>query len=170
MTGMEIAMLGNQAVSLLSGANNIAAQNRLTIGLNNISLGYLQEQLNQLPEMTQLSKEASREKMLDTMDTVGMESGIQWQNISMSMDAARDVNKFSNYGQLTSQLDMITEQQRQKFRENVKTLRTQSNIEIAQAEAYEISEQARIDNQIKLLKKQNQEARKRDTMFEALFG
>ena len=40
---------------------------------------------------------------------------------------------------------------------------------IAMAQAQEVQETARIDNQIKLLKKQNQEARKRDSFFETLF-
>jgi hypothetical protein len=166
----EIAMLGTQAVSLLSGANNIAAQNRMTVGMNNISLGYLQDQLQQLPEMTQLAKEASRDKMQDSMDILGMDAGIQWDKVNMSMDAMMDSNKFANYGQLGSRLDLITKQQQDKFESQVEQLRKRSNLEIAQAESFQIAEESRLENQRKLLKKQNQYARKRDTMFEALFG
>ena len=166
----EIAMLGTQAVSLLSGANNIAAQNRMTIGMNNISLGYLQDQLEQLPEMTQLAKEASRDKMQDSMDILGMGAGMQWDKVNMSMDAMMDSNKFANYGQLGSRLDLITKQQQDKFQSQVEQLRRRSNLEIAQAESFQIAEEARLENQRKLLKKQNQYARRRDTMFEALFG
>lgn len=166
----EIAMLGTQAVSLLSGANNIAAQNRMTVGMNNISLGYLQDQLEQLPEMTQLSKEASADKMQDSMDTLGMGAGMQWDKINMSMDAMMDSNKFANYGQLGSRLDLITKQQQDKFQSQVEQLRRRSNLEIAQAESFQIAEESRLENQRKLLKKQNQYAKKRDTMFEALFG
>ena len=166
----EIAMLGTQAVSLLSGANNIAAQNRMTVGMNNISLGYLQDQLQQLPEMTQLAKEASSDKMQDSMDTLGMGAGMQWDKINMSMDAMMDSNKFANYGQLGSRLDLITKQQQDKFQSQVEQLRRRSNLEIAQAESFQIAEESRLENQRKLLKKQNQYARKRDTMFEALFG
>ena len=129
----EIAMLGTQAVSLLSGANNIAAQNRMTIGMNNISLGYLQDQLEQLPEMTQLAKEASRDKMQDSMDILGMGAGMQWDKVNMSMDAMMDSNKFANYGQLGSRLDLITKQQQDKFQSQVEQLRRRSNLEIAQA-------------------------------------
>lgn len=166
----EIAMLGTQAVSLLSGANNMAAQNRMTIGMNNITLSYLQDQLEQLPEITQLSKEASTDKMQDSMDTLGMGAGMQWDRINMSMDAMMDSNKFANYGQLGSRLDLITKQQQDKFQSQVEQLRRKSDLEIAQAESFQIAEESRLENQRKLLKKQNQYARKRDTMFEALFG
>lgn len=166
----EIAMLGTQAVSLLSGANNIAAQNRMTIDMNNITLGYLQDQLEQLPDIAQQSKEASENKMQENMDLLGMGAGMQWDKIDMSMDAMMDSNKFANYGQLGSRLDLITKQQQDKFQKQTESLRRKTNLEIAQAEAFQAAEESRIENQRKLLKKQNQYARKRDTMFEALFG
>ena len=134
MTGLEIAMLGTQAVSLLSGANNIAAQNRLTIGTNNIQLQYLQDQMEQLPEMTELAKEASRDKMQDKMDVLGMGAGIQWDKVNMTMDSLMDTNKFSNYGQLNSRLDLITNQQQEKFQAQVEQLGRQRDLEIAQAD------------------------------------
>jgi hypothetical protein len=80
-----------------------------------------------------------------------------------------DSNKFANYGQLDSRLDLITKQQQDKFQSQVEQLRRRSNLEIAQAESFQIAEEARLENQRKLLKKQNQYARRRDTMFEALF-
>ena len=103
------------------------------------------------------------------MDVLGMGAGIQWDKVNMSMDAMMDSNKFANYGQLDSRLDLITKQQQDKFQSQVEQLRRRSNLEIAQAESFQIAEEARLENQRKLLKKQNQYARRRDTMFEALF-
>ena len=46
---------------------------------------------------------------------LGMGAGMQWDKVNMSMDAMMDSNKFANYGQLGSRLDLITKQQQDKF-------------------------------------------------------
>jgi len=163
------AQVGLQAFSLLSGAGAEARQNRAQIRFNNIALGGLQEQLRLLPELTQAQEEMAQDRMNTAMDTMGMGYGIQWEQMNQSIDSALDTNKFSNYGQIMSTYDRMEGRMQDKLQMQMKNLVDTRDNAIAMAQAQEVQETARIDNQIKLLKKQNQEARKRDSFFETLF-
>lgn len=162
------ANLALSGYSLFSGANDEARMNRNQIQSNNLQLGYLDESKKRGQEAYQGMLDVAQENFSNQFNQMGQESGMLWDSIDRTMSETLDTSKFNNYAQFDSNLDTLSRQNRLKFKSGVENMQIQREKAKGQAEEFLIGTNSTIDNQKKLLKLQNQQLKKNDSLWENL--
>ena len=105
-----------------------------------------------------------------SFEQTGIESGTAWDNIGRTMEKTLDKSKFANVGAFGSEMDFIEGKMNTQMKSRMDSFEKIRDRGYAAAEEYEISNVSQISNQIALLKRENQELSKRDSLFGALLG
>ena len=162
------ANLAISGFSILKGAGDTANMAKNEIQMNNLQLGMLGDSLELAEDSYQSQLDLADESFKNTFQDLGVQSGMLWENIGQTMDKTLDVSKFQNYGQFDSNLDIMSRQNRQKFQSEIDNLGIAREKAKGQAEEFIIGARNNIENQKKLLKKKNQQLRKKDSIWENL--
>jgi len=169
MDPYSMTQIGLTAYSLLSGADAEANANRAQIASNNIQIEFLNDALGFTKDTAQAQREVAEDEFRFSFEQAGIESGTQWEGIGRTMEQTLDLNKFANVGAIGSEMDFLSDKMDRAFQSKYVQLERTRDAGFAAADEYEISTLASIENQKKLLKRQNQNLSKRDSFWEVLF-
>lgn len=169
MDPYSMAQLGLSIYSTLSGGGAEASANRAQIASNNIQIEFLNDALGFTKDTAQAQREVSEDDFKFSFEQAGVESGTQWEGIGRTMEQTLDLSKFANVGAIESEMDFLTEKMDRAFESQYLQLERTREQGLAEADEYEISTVSSLENQKKLLKRQNQHLSKRDSFWEVLF-
>ena len=170
MDPFSAAQLGLSVFSIVSGAGAESRANQAKKASNNIQIGHLQDTLGFTKDTAQAQKEMAEDEFEFSFEQAGIESGTAWDNIGRTMEKTLDTSKFVNVGAFGSEMDFIEGKINKQMKSRMDSFEKIRDRGYAAAEEYEISNVSQIENQIKLLKRENQELSKRDSLFGALLG
>jgi len=165
----SLAQLGLSVYSIFSGAGAEASANQSQIGSNNIQIEHINNALGFTKDTAQAQREMAEDEFKFGFEEYGKQSGTQWEGIGRTMEQTLDLSKFANMGSLQSDMDYLSDKMDDAFTSNYKRLERQRELGLAEADEFEISTVSSLENQKKLLKKQNQYLSKRDKWWEVMF-